>query len=53
MFASWEYHPPEDEGVCGLWALVREDGEVLSETDTRPTAAGCRELALDWDVDIV
>jgi len=53
MKASWNYFPPEDADGGALWALVREDGEVLSETDSRPTAAGDRELSRDWDVEIV
>jgi len=53
MKASWNYYPPEDADGGALWALVREDGEVLSETDSRPTAAGNRELAREWDVEIV
>ena len=51
--AQWIRYPGEWEGAPSLFALTADDGAVLSETDTEPTARGSRELAREWDVEIL
>lgn len=50
--AAWKYYPPEDIGLSPLWALVADTGEILAETDTRPSLACCRELGREYGIAI-
>ena len=50
--AAWKYYPPEDVDLSPLWALVSDTGEVIAETDTRPSLACCRELGREYGVTI-
>jgi hypothetical protein len=51
--AQWIRYPGEWEGAPPLFSLTTDDGAVLSETDTEPTARGTRELAREWEVAIL
>lgn len=51
--AQWIYYPGESDGDSPLYALVADNGTVLSETDTKPTLRGNRELSQDWGVMIL
>lgn len=48
--AEWKVYPPEHDDSRPLWALVRCDGVVLWETDSKPSKACNRELAREWEV---
>jgi hypothetical protein len=52
MRAEWVRHDPEHDDAQPLWQLVRSDGVVLWETDSRPTRAASRELSREWEVEI-
>jgi hypothetical protein len=51
--AQWIRYPAEYKEASPLFALTTDDGAVLSETDTEPTARGSRELAREWGVEIL
>lgn len=52
MNAIW-FHTVDIVDDCPpLWTLERADGFTIAESADRPTAAGNRELAEEWDVTI-
>jgi hypothetical protein len=51
--AEWIRYSGEWADDAPLFALTTDDGAVLWETDSPPTARGNRELAREWGVRIL